>query len=164
MHHLLLPVNNFFQSFFRKAFWHPAHPCPSGFLRAAVPQRVVGYAQNRPACQTLFSLFINFFLTFLSEVPFYWLFCSFIFEKAHFCLFEPLLFLLEIPIKDRRCLSFVPVVAHRHYRLSFPAPVPRSAYCSSASRAVIPPVRSPAWNTAICCSNGVPLLPTELPA
>ena len=28
MHHLLLPVNNFFRSFFRKAFQHPAPPCP----------------------------------------------------------------------------------------------------------------------------------------
>ena len=45
----------FFKVFSERRFSTPLLPAPWGFLRAAVPQRVRGYAQNTPHCQTLFS-------------------------------------------------------------------------------------------------------------
>ena len=51
-----------FSKFFQKAASAPLFPAPQGFLRAAVPQRVRGYAQIDPACQTLFSDFLESFL------------------------------------------------------------------------------------------------------
>ena len=58
MHHLLFPVNNFFQSFFRKLFGTPLFPVPWDFLGAAVPQR--GFV----LCLILIALSNTFFVFF----------------------------------------------------------------------------------------------------
>ena len=58
MHHLLFPVNNFFQSFFRKLFSTLLFPVPQDFLGAAVPQR--GFV----LCLKLTALSNTFFVFF----------------------------------------------------------------------------------------------------
>ena len=71
MHHLLLPVNNFFQSFFsERRFGTPLFPAPWGFLRAAVPQREDGLCLRVGTLSNTFfeffekSLCVNFIILF----------------------------------------------------------------------------------------------------
>jgi hypothetical protein len=61
MHHFVFPVNNFFQSFFRKPFDPPFPACLAGFVEAALPQRGVGLCLKAPA---LSNTFLRFFPTF----------------------------------------------------------------------------------------------------
>ena len=61
MHHLLFSVNNFFQSFFRKAFQHPALPCPVGLSQSRCASARCWLCLKRPH---LSNTFFRFLLTF----------------------------------------------------------------------------------------------------
>jgi len=65
MHHLLFSVNNFFQSFFRKALQHFAPPCPSGLSQCRCASARSSLCLKH---QALSNTFFEFFEKILKNV------------------------------------------------------------------------------------------------
>ena len=60
MHHLLLPVNNFFSKFFQEGVSAPCSSLPRGaFSEPLCLSATSVYAEDGPTCQTLFSSFLE---------------------------------------------------------------------------------------------------------
>jgi len=118
MHHLLFPVNNFFQSFFRKLFSTPLFPVPQDFLGAAVPQRGFVLCPKLSALSNTFfeffrEIFVYFYNTLKYIILFYKKYILFLplfritgFSPSLFALFQdflPIFFWIRAYyIKERR--------------------------------------------------------------